>query len=246
MPLLQLPPPLPPINELLNYPCDKSQGGRETHRWGKEAGKQTDRDAAGDSVALWRRCRLNMAPAVIQPRQEPTLLPLWLPSLSPNPSIPSPCLFPLAFSFFSFFFFFFLPAPFHPTSIPVGAASLDSGALDSFYPLKETAAGCCCGGSSAMCSWSKHHTDAPYGRLSCNAQSAAFLPVIKNTVTLARRGNGAQLVLTHYPVRAVPPTPNTVHVDMFHPQHLIPEMRSAIVSTVNQQENSLCNSCRAK
>lgn len=53
-------------------------------------------------MALWRRCRLNMAPADLQPRQEPTLLPLWLLSL-PNPSIPSPCLFPLAFSF-SFFF----------------------------------------------------------------------------------------------------------------------------------------------
>lgn len=144
-------------------------GERHTDGERRQASRRTEMQpetvwrCGGAAVSTWR-------PQTCSPGRNRRSF-LYGSSLSPCPSIPSPCLFPLAVVFFLFFSYppHFIPLQFQP------ALRLSTpAALDSFYPLKETAAGCCRGGSSAMCSWSKHHTDAPYGRLSCNAQSAAF------------------------------------------------------------------------
>lgn len=96
-PLVQLPPPLPPTTNkwLVNYPCDKSKGGRETQmgKGNRRAdGQRWSRRQCGAVEALLSQhgaCR----PAA-QERRLSSLLPLLLFSLSFfTSSISSPCLF---------------------------------------------------------------------------------------------------------------------------------------------------------
>lgn len=138
--------------------------------------------------------------------QAGTGAPSFMAPLSP-PTPPSPL--PVCFLSPLSFFFFFLPAPFHPTSIRAGAASLDSGCTQLFLSPQRD--------SSWLLPRRKFShvflIKAPHRRpvrspLVQRSKCRVFLPAIKNTATLARRGNGAQRMLTHYPVRAVCPPPH--------------------------------------
>lgn len=126
--------------------------------------READRTEMGQETVWQKCCCLNMAPADLQPGNwgcPPSFLYYY--SLYLSSHISSPCLFPSGFSCLphSALFICSIFSPLNYSPFLYSSVFLFPPLLSSLN--KHTAAGHCSSrGSSAMCSWSKFHIEAPW------------------------------------------------------------------------------------